>query len=295
MNFHSTVVAPTCSIRTLDALKLLKKLPDDSIDLLFSSPPYFIGKSYDTSKSLVDFRTEISRIIPEIQRVVKPSGSICWQVGNHVEAGAITPLDSEIIVLMRAIPDAKLRNRVIWHFGHGAHANRKLSGRHETILWYTLSDDYIFDLDPIREKQKYPGKRHYKGPKKGQFSGNPMGKNPGDVWEMPNVKANHVEKTEHPCQFPVALPQRFIKALVPMDGTVLDPYVGSGSTAIAAASLGRNFVGADIEKKYASLARKRLKSFLRGELSYREDAPTMAPDTSMSVAQPPEHFWKKGS
>ena len=84
--------------------------------------------------------------------------------------------------------------RVIWTFEHGAHARKRLSGRHETVLWYTKGDNYEFNLDQIRIPQKYPGKRHYKGPNRGELSGNPLGKNPGDVWSIPNVKANHVEK-----------------------------------------------------------------------------------------------------
>ena len=100
-----------------------------------------------------------------------------------------------------------LRNRIIWHFGHGLHASKRFSGRYETILWFTKSKDYIFNLDAVRVPAKYPGKRHYKGKNKGKLSGNPKGKNPSDlweiaidewakeVWEIPNVKSNHPEKT----------------------------------------------------------------------------------------------------
>jgi len=87
-----------------------------------------------------------------------------------------------------------LRNRIIWHFGHGLHAKNRFSGRYETILWFTKTNEYIFNLDPVRVPQKYPGKKHFKGPNKGKLSCNPKGKNPSDIWEIPNVKSNHVEK-----------------------------------------------------------------------------------------------------
>src|SRR5205823_1012437 len=149
-------------------------------------------------------------------------GSICWQVGNYVSNGHIIPLDLELNPIFKALK-LRLRNRVVWHFGHGLHCKRRFSGRYEVVLWYTKTDNYKFNLDAVRVQPKYPQKKYYKGPKKGQFSCNPLGKNPddvwtlpydlGDFWEIPNVKHNHAEKTEHPCQFPIGLAQRFIAAL----------------------------------------------------------------------------------
>ncbi|MCL0184432.1 site-specific DNA-methyltransferase, partial [Klebsiella pneumoniae] len=112
----------------------------------------------------------------------------------------------------------------------------------------------IFNLDEVRIPQKYPGKRSYKGPNKGQLSGNPIGKNPSDVWDIPNVKANHIEKTIHPCQFPVTIPQRLIKALTNKNGLVLDPFMGSGTTEVAALVEGRRFVGSEIQKSYFDIS-----------------------------------------
>jgi adenine-specific DNA-methyltransferase len=130
----------------------------------------------------------------------------------------------------------------------------------------------------VRVLQKYPGKLHYKGDNKGKPSGNPKGKNPSDVWDIPNVKANHIEKTEHPCQFPVALAQRVIKALSNVNDLVLDPYAGSGTTAAACALLRRKFVGAELEKKYHQIAAKRLQAALKNTLEFRpEDKPIYQP------------------
>ena len=144
-------------------------------------------------------------------RVLAPGGSLCWQVGNYVEKGEVFPLDILSYPLFKS-RGLKLRNRVIWRFGHGLHAQRRFSGRYEVLLWFTNGDGYTFNLDRVRVPSKYPGKTHFKGEKRGQPSGNPLGKNPSDywivkqdwereVWDIPNVKANHTEKTIHPCQF----------------------------------------------------------------------------------------------
>ena len=108
--------------------------------------------------------------------------------------------------------------------------------RYEVVLWFTKSNKYTFDLDPIRVPQKYPQKKHFKGPKKGELSGNPLGKNPSDIWDIPNVKANHIEKTIHPCQFPVELIERLVLSMTKENDWVFDPFMGVGSTAIASSN-----------------------------------------------------------
>jgi len=276
-----------------DALAFLSDLPDESVDLVVSSPPYFMGREYDTSSELEDFVDIHKRLRTQLVRVVKPGGSICWQVGNYVRDNVVVPLDAVVYSTFSKSRQIKLRNRIVWTFGHGVHCFRRFSGRHETILWFTKGDRYMFYLDAVRIPQKYPGKKHYKGSKQGELSGNPMGKNPGDVWEIPNVKANHVEKTAHPCQFPVALVQRLIRALCPADGLVVDPYLGSGSSAIAALLEGREFMGCDVNREYVKIARSRIKEFQSGKLKYRPlDRPIYAPTPQDLVAQVP-YEWRQ--
>jgi len=279
-----------------DALEILKKFRKNSVDLVVTSPPYFIGKEYDRSLDAKDFIAEIKRVIPQILRVLKPGGSICWQVGNHVRDGALIPLDVLISAELLKRRDLTLRNRIIWTFNHGVHASNRFSGRHETILWYTKGDVGYFDLDSVRVPQIYPGKKHYKGPNKGQWSGNPLGKNPGDVWDIgdvwgiPNVKANHIEKTEHPCQFPTALVRRLVSALCPRGGLVVDPYAGSCTTGVSSLLEGRNFQGCDIDTKYLAIGRDRLTALEQGTLQVREDIPIHIPSGRESVALRPPHF-----
>lgn len=271
-----------------DCIDLLKQLPSNSVQLTVTSPPYCMGKEYEQTDHLRHFVKAHLKILPQIIRVTKNGGSICWQVGNHVRNGVVTPLDFVVNDLMREWPQVVLRNRMIWTFGHGLHGSNRFSGRYETILWFTKGNDYKFNLDNVRIPQKYPGKRYYKGEKKGQFSCNPLGKNPGDVWELPNVKARHVEKTNHPCQFPIALVQRLIRALTDEDDVVLDPFLGSGTTAAAAIIESRRIIGAEIKMKYFRTAIRRCHAAATGVLAYRKlERQIYIPDPNTEVATNP--------
>jgi adenine-specific DNA-methyltransferase len=249
-------------------LKFMRPLADESMKLVVTSPPYNIGKSYERRSSLDVYIKDQAQVISECVRLMHPEGSLCWQVGNHVAKGEIFPLD---MVLYNVFKDhgLKLRNRIVWHFGHGLHCRKRLSGRHETILWFTKSDEYTFNLDPIRVPSKYPNKRHYKGPKAGQLSGNPLGKNPGDVWIFPNVKSNHVEKTIHPCQFPIELVERLVLSLTDEGDQIIDPYMGVGTSVVAAVKNNRIGFGCDTEKAYVDVAWERIHDLRSGTLKFR--------------------------
>jgi len=250
-----------------------------------------MGKEYDKSISIKDFVADHERLAPLLVRALKDGGSLCWQIGHHVQDGVVVPLDALVYPIFAAQGGLLLRNRIVWTFGHGVHATRRFSGRHETILWFTKGQEYEFNLDAVRVAQKYPGKRHYKGPKKGEWSGNPLGKNPSDVWEIPNVKSRHIEKTNHPCQFPVALVQRLIRALATPGGLVVDPFMGSGTSALAAALENRRFAGCDVEKSYVVAARKRIAHLKAGLATYRPlERPIYEPSGNEAVAKRPPHF-----
>lgn len=240
-----------------DCLELLAEIPDGAIQLVVTSPPYNLGKEYEKRLKLASYLEQQEAVIRECVRVLAPTGSVCWQVGNFVAKGEIIPLDTVLYPLFTDL-GLKLRNRVIWHFEHGLHCSNRFSGRYETVNWFTKSEKYKFNLDPVRIPQKYPGKKHFKGPKAGQLSGNPLGKNPGDVWAIPNVKSNHVEKTEHPCQFPVELVERLVLSTTDERDWVLDPFMGVGSSLVAAFRHNRRACGAELIKKYVAIARQRL-------------------------------------
>ena len=247
-----------------DVLDLLHIINDKELfDLVVTSPPYNIGKSYESIQQLDKYFLFQEQVIKSIDLHVKQSGAICWQVGNYIDKKnqSIYPLDFGFHEIFSGLGYI-LKNRIIWKFGHGMHARKRLSGRYETILWYVKTDDYTFNLDHIRIPSKYPGKKYYKGPKKGEISSNPLGKNPEDVWEIPNVKGNHIEKTLHPCQFPVGLIERLVLGMSNPNDVVFDPFMGVGSAGIAALLHGRKFIGAEIDSKYVHEAVKRVNDLM---------------------------------
>jgi len=251
-----------------DCLDLLKKIPEGAIQLVVTSPPYNLGKKYEKKLKLEKYLEQQKSVIKECVRVLSKKGSICWQVGNYVDNGSIIPLDTVLYPIFRDL-GLKMRNRIIWKFEHGLHCTKRFSGRYETIIWFTKSDNYVFNLDPVRIPQKYPGKKHFKGPNAGKYSCNPLGKNPGDTWSIPNVKNNHVEKTEHPCQFPVELIERLVLSLSNKDDWVLDPFLGTGTTIISAIRHDRRGAGAEIFPEYIDIAMERIEMEKKGILRTR--------------------------
>lgn len=285
-----------------DGLRALRRCDDSRFDLIITSPPYNVGKSYETKTTIENYLESQEEIIAELVRTLSERGSLCWQVGNYVDRGEVFPLDIYYYPIFKK-HGLKLRNRIIWHFGHGLHASNRFSGRYETVLWFTKTDDYIFNLDNVRIPSKYPGKLHFKGPKRGQPSGNPLGKNPSDIWEVmardwetamwniPNVKNNHPEKTEHPCQFPVELVERCVLALTNEDSHILDPYAGVGSSVIAALLHGRYGVGIERDKEYCAVAQQRILDFLDGRLRIRPmNKAIHVPSPNDKIARAPEEW-----
>ena len=240
-----------------NCLELLSTLPDQCVDLVVSSPPYNLGKEYESKQALNIYLEEQKLVLQECSRILKKSGSLFWQVGAFSEKGTLIPLDIRFFPILEScglIP----RNRIIWGRQHGLHARNKFSCRHETILWFTKSDEYTFNLDDIRVPQKYQNKKHYRGSRKGELSCNPDGKNPGDIWMFRNVKHNHEEQTIHPCQFPEDLIARIVLVTTIKGNVVLDPYMGSGTAAVVAKNCDRHFIGAELELKYYQVALRRL-------------------------------------
>lgn len=280
-----------------DRLILLKQIANagSQAKLIVTSPPYNVGKEYEQETTLDEYIEGQRQTIEASLAILSPTGSICWQVGHYIEGSGrrkeAFPLDLVLYPIFKSF-GLKLRNRIVWHFGHGLHEEFRFTGRHETILWFTRDvDNYTFNLDAVRVPQKYPGKRAFRGPKKGQPSGNPLGKNPSDVWDMPNVKANHIEKTGHPCQFPVALVERLVLALTNEMDLVVDPYMGVGTTAVASVLRNRRAAGADIQASYLQIARERVEKAWAGTLEIRPlDKPVYEPDTRMAVARIPEEW-----
>ncbi|MDR0520299.1 MAG: site-specific DNA-methyltransferase [Planctomycetaceae bacterium] len=285
---------------------ILQKCPDGFAKLIVTSPPYNIGKEYETQTNLEKYLNELEPLLSQLVRVLAADGSLCWQVGNYVENKEVFPLDVYFYPIFKKL-GLKLRNRIVWTFEHGLHCSVRFSGRYETLLWFTKGEQYTFNLDAVRVPSKYPGKTHFKpGPKYGQPSGNPLGKNPGDVWKLllqewetglwniPNVKANHPEKTLHPCQFPIELAERCILALTNPGDWVLDPFSGVGSAMLAAVKHDRRTMGCEREIKYIEEAKQRMNLLFSGHLPYRPlGKPVHQPTGREKVSQIPKTWLKE--
>lgn len=249
-----------------------------------TSPPYNIGLNYETQEELTDYINKFDPLIAELVRILADDGSICWQVGNCVDNDEIYPLDIFFYPIFKKY-GLKLRNRIIWRYESGLNNKNRFSGRYETLLWFTRSNNYVFNLDPVRIPSKYPGKKAYKGKNKGKIISNPLGKNPGDVWELtinkleedwdslvwniPTVKHNHPEKGNHPCQFPVELVERCVLALTNEGDIVFDPFAGVGSTIIGAIKNTRIGIGCDTEQLFVTNGLQRIQELEAGTLKLR--------------------------
>ena len=288
-----------------DVTEAARQLPPETFRLIITSPPYNIGKRYEQAVDLQYYLEWQEAVIKDLVGLLTSDGSICWQVGNYVRDGEIFPLDIYFYPIFKRL-GLQLRNRVVWHFNHGLHASRRFSGRYETLLWFTKSDNYVFNLDAVRVPAKYPGKLHFKGDKRGLPSGNPLGKIPSDFWELmaaewecgiwdiPNVKSNHPEKTAHPCQYPVELVERCVLAFTNAGDWVLDPFAGVGSALIAALKNHRRAVGIDRDPEFCGIARQRIADFESGRLKLRPiGKPVHVPSGREKVSQVPAE-WLNG-
>ncbi|MFM6026558.1 MAG: DNA-methyltransferase, partial [Dolichospermum sp.] len=148
---------PVDKIILEDCLQMLCKLPDESVDLVVSSPPYNLGKEYESKQALDIYLKEQILVLKQCARILKKTGSLFWQAGSFADKGMLIPLDIRFFPIIEScnlIP----RNRIIWARQHGLHAQKKFSCRHETILGFSKSDNYKFNLDAIRVPQKYQNK-----------------------------------------------------------------------------------------------------------------------------------------
>jgi len=249
---------------TADVLDFLAGIPDNSVNLHLTSPPYNANKPYlgsTTADALhhVYFHGWLMQVIAEMARTLKPGGVVVLNTGaTRDERGDFMPMDIMLFDNLRRV-GLTFQNRVVWTQPHGLTPTDRLAGRYETALVFAKGPVAHFNPNAARKAQKYPGKRAYKGPHKGELSGHPFGAFPTDVWDdIPSVRANHPEKAlgDHPAQFPVGLVKRATLLYTLPGDLVCDVFMGSGSSAVGAIETGRNFIGADLG--YEALRAKRV-------------------------------------
>ena len=258
--------APGVLLYQGDAIEQMSALPDSLVGLTVTSPPYNIGKEYETPLPLDSYIEWTERWIREVYRLTDDCGAFWLNLGYLEVPGRARAIPIPYLVWDR-IP-FYLVQEVVWNYGAGVAARRAFSPRNEKFLWYTKSTDrYVFDLDSVRDPNvKYPNQR-----KNGRKRVNSLGKNPTDVWAIPKVTTGEglvgrrasQERTKHPAQFPITLIDRIIKACSREGDLVLDPFMGSGTTAEAAMANGRSVVGFEISADYIAIASERLDRFRR--------------------------------
>ena len=228
-----------------DSRQTLVGISPRSVKLVFSSPPYNMGKEYETRASLQTYLKAQRSVLEVLCPLVHEYGSICWQVGNYVSDGVVIPLDNLFDPIFESLGFALMR-RLIWRVAHGLNATNRFSGRYETVSWYVRSGADVDVAYPIQSEWI------------------------SCLIDIPNVKSTHVEKSGHPCQFPIELVERFVLALTMPGDVVLDPYVGSGTTALAAARQGRRGIGVEIDEGYIAICNKRYRQLRNAQLPVRE-------------------------
>ncbi len=225
-----------------DAAEEMKKLPDASIDLIVTDPPYNLGKDYGNNqdwKAWQDYEDFTKQWLSQAVRILKPSGSLYVFMGVRFIAKLYLLLEQEF--------GLNFNGWITWHYTQGMGRKTGFSPRHEDVLSFTKTKDFTFNLDPVRVPQKYYRERN-----------NMAGANPGDVWQFSHVHYCSAERQPHPTQKPEALMERMILASSHPSDIVLDPFAGSGTVCRVAKVLGRHWVGIDINPEYVAMTERRL-------------------------------------
>lgn len=240
----------------------MEEIDDDSITLIVTSPPYNIDIQYGnvhengrvvSSKGVKyfdkleedEYINLMTDVFNECKRVLKPNGSIWVNIKNRFSNGILLPP----FWLMNIFNDMFLKNIIIWNFDWGGSTNKRFSSRYEYVFWFTKSkDEYIFNLDDT----KIPALNYRPDRFKSQM------KNPSDVWYIQMVSGNYPERTSHPAQYPEELVDRIVKVASNQDDVVLDPFMGSGTTARVAIDLNRKYIGYEINPEYIKICEERL-------------------------------------
>jgi DNA modification methylase len=242
----------------------MSEVETGSVALIVTSPPYNIdvkyGNLHKNGKSIAskgikysdnlpeeEYRKLLGRVFNECKRVLSQNGSIFVNIKNrYIDDNVIPPF--WILDYFRYM---FLKNIIIWNFDWGGSTNKRFSPRYEYVFWFTKNkDEYIFNLNDIKIPALNYRPDRFKTQKK----------NPSDVWYLQMVSGNYPERTSHPAQYPEELVERIVKVASNEGDVVLDPFIGSGTTAKIARDLKRKYIGYEIIPEYVKIAEERLKS-----------------------------------
>lgn len=244
-----------------DCIEAMKALPSEIANLTVTSPPYNIGKEYESLIETSEYIEWCTKWIREIHRITVENGAFWLNVGYFEvkDKGLAVPIP----YLLWDKTDFYLLQEVVWNYAAGVACRTRFSPRNEKLLWYVKNrQQYTFNLDDVRDPDvKYPNQK-----KNGKLKCNPLGKNPSDVWQIAKVTSganrSSKERTAHPAQFPTEMIERIVKSSSNVNDLIIDPFMGSGSTAVAAIENGRNVIGFEIEDRYIKIIEERIENFL---------------------------------
>ena len=257
-----------------DCIEVLSGMDMPFADLIFADPPFNIGYKYDKYHDQVEGDKYIDWTkdwMTTCKKVLKPTGSFYIAIGDDYAANVKIIADELGLVM---------RNWIIWHYTFGQQTKDKFARSH-THIFYFVSDKKNFTFNdyavrvPSDRQLIYDDRR-----------ANPAGKIPDDVWEDSRVCGTFKERTGwHPCQMPESLLMRIIAASSNQGDCVLDPFVGSGTTAVAAQKLKRNYVGIEISQDYAEKAKQRLSQMKKIKINELYEMKRLIPDIGYSAKQ----------
>lgn len=222
------------------------KIPSGSIDLCTADPPFNIDYSYDEyndKRDSEDYLSWCHRWMGQVHRTLKPDGSFWLAIGDEYAA--------ELKVLATRL-GFTMRNWVIWNYTFGVSCSHKFARCHTHLLYFTKGKDFTFNADDIR----VPSARQLKY---NDSRANPLGKVPDDVWQFSRICGTFKERVKwHPCQMPEQILGRIIAACSNPNDVVLDPFMGSGTTAVVSKKLNRRYLGFELSEDYTRKAQERV-------------------------------------
>jgi site-specific DNA-methyltransferase (adenine-specific) len=255
-------------VAVCDCLDVLRRIPDQSIQLVICDPPYNINvAAWDDHAHYVDWA---GKWIGEVERVLKPSGNFVLFGGLQYQGEAGSGDLLSLMGWMRSHSEMALANLIIWNYPNGMSAQRFFANRHEEIAWFSRSPKYFFDLDAVREPLDTERLEIYKRDKRLNHESLDKGINPTNVWKIPRLNGNSKERVGHPTQKPKALIERLVRALSYPGSTVLDFFAGSGVTPRVAIETNRHSIASDADESFLTYFDQQLAQ-IRAECAQRED------------------------
>jgi site-specific DNA-methyltransferase (adenine-specific) len=233
------------AVFTADCLDVLRKIPDNSVQLIVCDPPYnILMADWDEHEDYISWATQW---LVEARRVLADTGNFVIFGGLQYQGEAGSGDLLSIISEVRRQQLFNLVNLIIWNYPNGMGAHRFFANRHEEIIWLTKTTKYYFDLDAVREPFDEETKRIYMKDKRLKPESVEKGKNPSNVWRFTRLNGNSLERVGHPTQKPIALIDRIVKSMSYEGSVVLDFFAGSAVTSRVAIELGRHSISTDKE------------------------------------------------